>query len=158
MTKFRELDADQKAIVKEMLLRAIDRRVKEDMEYTSQVYRLLVLGNGAGIALLASFMGVVAGRGHSIDALVSPLWKFLLGCILGALIYAPHMGVAAQAVYHAANQTTQFLKNELDLESIQGWGLSKRGRKLIAILALGSLILFVLGVIQCIYLLSTLRP
>lgn len=128
------------------------------MEYTNHVYRLLVLGNGAGIALLASFMGVVAGRGHPVAELVPPLWKFLLGCILAALIYAPHMAVAAQAVNHAANQTIQFLKNEIDLESVQGWVLDRRGQRVIALLALSSFLLFVVGVIQCIYVLASLSP
>jgi hypothetical protein len=158
MTKFRELDSDQKAMAKEMLMRAIDRRVKEDIEYTNHVYRLLVLGNGAGIVLLASFIGVIAGKGQSVTELVPPLWKFLLGCILAALIYAPHMAVATQAVNHAAAQTLQFLKNEIELESIQGWVLNKRGQRVVALLALLSFALFVVGVLQCIYLLSSLRP
>lgn len=158
MTRFRDFDDDQRAALKELLLRAVDRRVKEDMEYTNHVYRFLVLGNSAGIVLLASFIGVVAGRGHEVGDLVVPLWKFLLGCVLAAFIYAPLMGVAAQAVNHQVNQTVQFFRNELEFEAIQGWGLTKKGRVIISILALSSLASFVVGVVQCIWILNALKP
>jgi hypothetical protein len=158
LTRFKDLDPDQRGAFKELLLRAVDRRVKEDMDYTSQAYRLLALGNGAGIALLASFMGVVAGRGNPLDALVSPLWKFLLGVLLAALINVPLMAVAAEAVNRQVNQTVEFFQNKADLESIQGWGLSKRGRILVALLALSSLACFIWGVAQCIWLLNSVKP
>jgi hypothetical protein len=158
MTKFKEFDDDQRGALKEFLLCALDRRVKEDMENTNHAYKLLALGNGAGIALLASFIGVVAGRGQEVGDLVAPLWKFLLGCVLAALIYAPLMAVASQAVTHQANQAIQFIRNEIDLEQMQGWGLSKRGRLVVSILALSSLALFIAGVVQCIWILNSLKP
>lgn len=126
MTRFNDLDADQKIAFKELLLRGIDRRIREDIEYTNHVYRLLILGNGAGIALLAPFLGAVAARGNPLGDLVSPLWKFFLGCVFAALIFAPLMAVAAQATTHTVNQAVEFFKNQADLESLQGWGLSKR--------------------------------
>ena len=156
MTQFKDFDDDQRVALKELLLRAVDRRVKEDMEYTNHVYRLLVLGNGAGIALWASFIGVVAGRGHPVGDLVSPLWKFLLGCVLAAFIYAPLMGVASQALNHQVKQTVQFFRNELEFETIQGWSLNKKGRILVGVLALSSLVCFVAGVSQCIWHLNSL--
>lgn len=90
MTKFKELDNDQKGAFKDLMLRAVDRRIKEDIEYTQHSYRLLIIGNGAGIALLASFIGAIVGRGNpAAGALIAPLWKFFLGCFLAAMIYAP---------------------------------------------------------------------
>lgn len=158
MTKFREFDEDQRVVFKELLLRGIDRRIKEDMEYTGHVFRFLVLGNGAGIALLASFMGVVAGRGHPLDALVSPLWKFLLGAVFAALIYAPLMAVSTEATNKVLAEAVQFFKNELDFESMQGWALNKRGQRVVGFLILASFICFIWGVIQCVGILSSLKP
>jgi hypothetical protein len=95
MTHFRDLDPNQKEAVRELLLRGIDRRIREDIEYTNQIFRLLIVGNGAGVALLATFMGAVAANGHPVSALVTPLWKFFLGCISAAFIYWPLVAVAS---------------------------------------------------------------
>lgn len=157
MTKFREFDDDQRTVFKELLFRGIDRRIKEDMEYTSHVFKFLVLGNGAGIALLASFMGVVAGRGNPLDALISPLWKFLLGAVLAALIYAPMMAVATEATTKTLAEAVEFFQNRIEFEAMQGWGLSKRGRRVVAWLMALSLICFVWGVVQCVGILSSIK-
>jgi hypothetical protein len=157
MTKFRDLDDDQRGAFKELFMRGLDRRIKEEMDFTNQAFRLLMLGNGAGIALLASFIGAVAGRGHPVGDLVSPLWKFLLGVVCAGLISAPFMAVASQATNHTINQLMQFFRNEIDIESMQGWGFTKRGRIVIGGLSLLSLLFFVIGVMQCIWLLNTLK-
>ena len=78
MTKYKDFDDDQKSAVKELLFIGIERRIKEEGEYTNQVFKLLILGNGAGIALLSTFMGAIAASGNPISELVSPLWKFFL--------------------------------------------------------------------------------
>jgi hypothetical protein len=120
------------------------------------VYRLLVLGNGAGIALLATFMGAVAAAGNPLANLVAPLWKFFIGCVLAALIYAPLMAVASQATNHIANQAFAFFQNQIDIESMQGYGFNRLGLWVVRLLALGSLSFFSWGVYQCIQILKSL--
>lgn len=157
MTRFRDLDGDQKDAFKELLLRGIDRRIHEEIEYTNQVYRLLVLGNGAGIALLATFMGAVAATGNPFADLVAPLWKFFIGCVLAALIYAPLMAVSSQATNHIARQALAFFQNQIDIESLQGYGFNRLGLWVVRLLALASLSFFSWGVYQCIQILKSLQ-
>lgn len=154
MTKFKDFDDNQKDALKDLLLIAIERKIKEEIELTNQIFRLLILGNGAGIALLATFMGAIAATENPISELVSPLWKFLIGAVLAALIYAPLFAVASQATIHVSNQVLEFLQNKIDLETIEGWGLSQTGLKLVRLLALLSLISFFWGVYQCISILE----
>lgn len=156
MTKFKEFDNNQKSAFKELLFIVMERRIKEEMEYTNHVFKFLIMGNGAGIALLAAFMGAIAAIGNPISELVSPLWKFLIGATLAALIYAPLFSVASQATMHTANQISDFLQNKLDFEDIRGWTLNKTGLVIVQLLASSSLILFFWGVYQCISILEKL--
>ncbi|WP_295625338.1 hypothetical protein [uncultured Nitrosomonas sp.] len=154
MTKFKEFDNDQKSAFKELLFIVMERRIKEEIEYTNHVFKFLVLGNGAGIALLAAFMGAIAATGNPISELVSPLWKFLIGATLAAFIYVPLFAVASQATIHAANQISDFFQNKLDFEEIGSWSLNRKGLIIVQLLALTSLILFFWGVYQCISILE----
>lgn len=155
MTKFRDLSPEQKEGIKELLLIGVERRIKEEIDYTNQIYRLLILGNGAGIALLTTFMGAILSSGNPIIELVSPLWKFLAGATFAALIYLPLMAVASQATIHNANQFSDFIQDKIDLEAIQGWGLSSGGRILILLFLLTSVSMFFWGVAQCITILAS---
>lgn len=154
MTKFQDFDDNQKGALKDLLLIAIERKIKEEIELTNQIFKLLILGNGAGIALLAAFIGAIAATGHPISELVSPLWKFLFGAVFAALIYAPLFAVASQATIHVSNQVVEFLQNKKDLEDMQSWGLSQTGLIFVRLLALSSLITFFWGVYQCISILE----
>lgn len=156
MTHFKDLDDSQKDAIKELVIRGIDRRIHEETEYTSQIFRLLILGNGAGVVLLTTFMGAVAAAGNPIASLVTPLWKFFLGSVSAALIYAPLMAVASNATKHSANQAIAFFKNELEIESLQGYGLNKLGILIVRILVLVSFLFFAWGVYQCIQILHSL--
>lgn len=154
MTKFKEFDNNQKSAFKELLFIIIERRIKEEIEYTSHVFKFLVLGNGTGIALLATFMGGIAATGNPISELVSPLWKFLIGATLAAFIYVPLFAVASQATIHTVDQVSDFLQSKLDFEDIKGWSLNKKGLLVVQVLASASLILFFWGVYQCISILE----
>ncbi len=156
MTLFRDLDPDQKEALKEVVFRGIDRRIREEIEYTNQVIRFLVLGNAAGIVLLAGFMGGVASKDGALIELVSPLWKFFFGCVFAALIYAAHMTVSAQATNHIVKQAVAFFRSEIEIDSMRGYGFSKTGLWIVRLLALTSMIFFTLGVYQCIQILKTL--
>lgn len=156
VTKHDELTDEQRATVRELLAAATSRRIQDETTYTNQVFRLLILGNGAGIALLATFMGAVAAAGNPIGDLAGPLWKFLLGAILGAGVYVPLMAVASQATTHNEKQTLAFLKGEIDLENLQGWGLNRAGRIVVRLLAFSSFIVFTWAVIQCIFIVKSL--
>lgn len=156
MTLFNDLDQNQKDAVKELFLRGIDRRIREEIEYTNQIFRLLILGNGAGIALLGAFMGALASSGNTIADLVSPFWKFFIGSLLAAFIYAPLMAVAARATNHAVKQAMAFFRNQLPIEEMQGWGFSPRGLWVIRILGFSSLSFFAWGVYQCLQVLKSL--
>lgn len=156
MARFRDLDPDEKDAFKELVLRGIDRRIREETEYTNQVIRFLVLGNAAGIVLLAGFMGGVASKDGALTELVSPLWKFFFGCVFAALIYAAHMVVSTQATNYILKQAVAFFKSEIEMESMSSYGFSKRGIWIVRLLALTSMIFFTWGVYQCIQILKTL--
>lgn len=156
MTLFRDLDADQKDAFKELVLRAIDRRVREEIEYTNQVNRLLLLGNGAGVAILVTFMGSVASHGNPLAEFAAPLWKFFIGCVLAALIYLPTLAVASQATFHIEKQAMSFFQNEIDLDTLRGYGFNRFGQWVISSLSLASLLFFSWGVYQCIQILKSL--
>lgn len=156
MTFFKDLDDAQKDAIKDLVIRGVERRIQEETEYTNQVFRLLALGNGAGVVLLATFMGAIATAGNPIANLVAPLWKFFLGSVAAALIYAPLMAVAADATKHVADQAFKVFNNKMEIESLQGYGLNKRGLFIIRALAFTSLVLFAWGVYQCIRILNAL--
>jgi hypothetical protein len=156
MTHFKDLDNDQKNAFKDLLMRAIDRRVREELDYTNQVFRFLVYDHGAGVALLATFMGAVAAAGSPLAALVSPLWKFFIGCIIAAVIYAPMMAVAGDATNHTVNQAVNFFLNQLPVEDLKGYHFSTFGQAVVRILAMTSLTFFSWGVYQSIQILKLL--
>lgn len=156
MSKFSDLTSAQKSAVQELLVVALQRRIKEEIDYTNQVFRLLLLGNGSAIALLTAFMGAVGAYGHPISQLTGPLWKFLLGAVFGALIYFVLMTVTAQATVHQANQAFKIIRNDMELDEIQGWGLSHIGLWVVRILALLSLAMFAWGASECISIVGNL--
>lgn len=156
MTYFKDLDPAQQEAFRELVLRAVDKRIREEMHYTNQVFRLLVFGNGAGVALLATFMGAVAATGNPVGELVTPLWKFFFGSVSAALIYGPLFAVAGQATNHMGEMASKFILNEIEIESMQGYSLNRRGRLVVGFLALVSLLFFAWGVYQSVQILKSL--
>ncbi|MGZ0018734.1 hypothetical protein [Nitrosomonas sp. wSCUT-2] len=156
MTKFNEFDDQKKEILKEIMILELENKVKDDREYIGHIMRFLIISNGSGIILLATFMGAIAASGHPISQLVSPLWKFLFGAIIGSLIYGILAIVANQALNFHSEQAIRFIKNEIDLEEKQNWGLTKRGIISCWVLMSISFILFLWGVYNCISILSSL--
>lgn len=152
--KYEDMTQEQQEAFRGLLLNIVGIKSQEGQQYTQQFYRLLILGNGTGIVLLATFMGAVADQSAQLTPLVAPLIKFFIGAILAALVFFPLMGVANQATVHIGNQVNAFFLNQLDIEQFQGYGLNKLGRLIIYALLIGSLVAFSMGVYQCIGILS----
>jgi hypothetical protein len=154
MTYYRDLDPDQKEAMQSLLLLGIGRRISDETGYTNQVLRLSVISNGAGIALLATFMGAIFASESPDINLTGPLWKFLFGSIMAAFTYVPLMAVASNATTRAGENVAAFFQNQIEFESMKGYGLNRLGRNTVRALMLGSLTFFVWGVIQTMEILS----
>jgi hypothetical protein len=152
--KFKDLSDYQREAFRELYLTALAVRTTEEQHYTQQFYRLLMLGNGTGIALLATFMGALVKENKQVTQLRTPMIVFLIGACAASLVYFPLMSVANAATNNITNQVTEFFLNKKDLETIQGYGLNLAGRIVISVLLFASLVLFVVGVILCIRILG----
>lgn len=144
----------QQAAYRNILSTIVSVKSQEEQKYTHEGYRLLVLGNGAGIAILAALMGSLAGSGTEFSLLLAPLKYFFAGTILAALAYVPLIAVANQATVNVTNQISDFFLDKLDIENIQGYGFSRIGRVILALLLLGSFLMFCIGVYKCVSILS----
>jgi len=153
--KFKEMDKDQKDAYKNILLHMIQIKSQEEQEFGRQFLRLLTLGNGSGILLLSTFMGAISSNSENISALVDPLIKFSVGAILAALMYFPFLAVSHQATASIVNQVDQFLRNQISIDDIRGYGLSKKGRVVVFVLQVSSLIAFVWGLYECVIILKS---
>lgn len=147
MPHYKDMEADQRAAVRDLLLKGVDQRIKEESHYTTELYRFLTLANAAGLALLASFVNGIASRGASLAPLVGPFWAFLIGAMLSVLILVPLTGVASQATAHSGNQFMAFVLNQTLTENLIGYGFNRRGRIIVSAMALASMALFVCGVV-----------
>ena len=94
--KFQEMNGQQQDAMKQVMLIALNVRTQEEQKYTHEFYRLLVLGNGMGIVLLATFMGAVVHNNRQVSMLRTPLIMFFIGALLAALVYVPLSLVAGQ--------------------------------------------------------------
>lgn len=147
MPHYHDMETDQRAAVRDLLLKGVDQRIKEESHYTTELYRFLTLANAAGLALLGSFVNGIASRGQSLAPLVGPFWAFLIGAMLSVLILLPLTAVANQATVHSGNQFIAFVLNQTPTENLIGYGFSKRGRLVVTAMALASMVLFVCGVV-----------
>ena len=113
-----------------------------------------MLGNGTGIALLATFMGALVRNAQQIVQLKTPMIVFLIGAFIAASVYFPLMSVASAATNNITAQVTDFFLNKKDIETMQGYGLNRAGRAVVMLLLFASLVLFVIGVAMCIRILG----
>ncbi len=152
--KYSQMSEAQQAAYRDILSTIVSVKSQEEQKYTHEGYRLLVLGNGAGIAILAAFMGSLAGTGNEFGPLLMPLKYFFVGTILAALTYVPLIAVANQATVKVTDQISDFFLDKLDIEKIRGYGFSRAGRVILALLLLGSFLSFCIGVYKCVSILS----
>lgn len=148
--KFSDLSDRHADAIASLYLKIAEIKAAESQELARAGLRLLVLGNGAGILLLATFMGVIVQKGEPLSDLVTPLVWFLVGTILSALIYVPLIVVARDAANHLGTSIENFFKDKIELEELQSYGLTKRGAKIVNGLLMLSLFCFVVGVILCV--------
>ncbi len=73
LVKFQEMNEKQQDAIKQVILIALNVRSQEEQKYTHEFYRLLVLGNGMGMVLLATFMGAVVHNNGQVSMLKTPL-------------------------------------------------------------------------------------
>lgn len=158
MTKFSQLHADQKDAMTQFLAIGLGRLINDQMEHTNQAHKLLVLGNGAGIALLASFMGVILSNKQPIDDLVAPLGVFLLGTIFAAIIHAQLSVFMHGSVTFHFTQAQDFLLDRVDLEGFKNWVPNRTNKFIGAALPLASFLCFIIATGRCVYILAKLQP
>jgi hypothetical protein len=152
--KFKDMNEYQQEAFRELFLTALTVRTQEEQQYSQQFYRLLMLGNGTGIALLATFIGALVRDNKQVTQLRTPMIVFLVGACVASLVYLPLMSVANAATNNITNQVTEFFLNKRDVETLQGYGLNLAGRIVVKFLLFASLTLFVIGV--CIRILGRL--
>jgi hypothetical protein len=152
--KFEEMDEPQQEAFKSLFITALTVRTQEEQQYTQQFYRLLMLGNGTGIALLATFMGALVRNNQQVIQLRTPMIVFLVGASVASLVYLPLMSVANAATNNITTQVTEFFLNKKEVETLQGYGLNPAGRIVVTLLLFASLVLFVIGVVMCIRILG----
>jgi len=152
--KYKDMTDEQKEAFRGFFLMALTVKTQEEKAYTDQFFRLLMLGNGTGIALLATFMGALVRNAQQIVQLKTPMIVFLIGAFIAASVYFPLMSVANAATNNITAQVADFFLNKKDIETMQGYGLNRAGRAVVMLLLFASLALFVIGVAMCIRILG----
>jgi hypothetical protein len=123
--KFSELPDKQTNALIEFYARITDICSQEARSYSLAGFRLLLLGNSAGVAFLATTLAGLYTANASREDLILPLILFLVGVLFAGLAYLPVIGVASNAAKHIGESVEKFIKDELDLEELQGWGHTK---------------------------------
>jgi len=148
--KFSQLAERNAQAIADFFIKVAEIKAAQSQQLAQDGLRLLVLGNGAGVAILATFLGIIVERGEPVDDLLAPLISFLVGATLAALMYLPLILVADSAAKHIGESIENFFKDKLDVEQLQGYGLSKRGIIILNALLLLSIVCFVVGVVLCV--------
>ncbi len=149
--KFSQLDARNAEAIAGFYIKIAEITAAQSQQLAQDGLRLLVLGNGAGVAILATFLGGIIQNGKPVDDLLVPLIWFLIGVVFAALVYLPLIVVASDTAKHIGEGIEKFFKDEVNLEELQGYGLTKRGVFLVNTFLLLSIICFVVGIILCIF-------
>jgi hypothetical protein len=152
--KYKEMSDEQQEAFRGFLLMVLTVKTQEEKAYTDQFFHLLVIANGTGIALLATFMGALVRNAQQVAQLKTPMIVFLVGAFLAALIYLPLMSVANAATNNITTQVTDFFLDKKDIETMQPFGLNRAGRIVVWVLLVSSLVLFVVGVAMSIRILG----
>jgi len=148
--KYSELPERNAAAIAAFYLKVAEIKANESQEISRAGLKLLVLGNGAGVLILATFMGVIVQEGDSLSDLITPLVWFLVGATLGALIYIPLIAVAHDAANHLGTSIENFFRDQIELEELRSYGLTKRGTRIVNGMLVLSILCFVTGVILCV--------
>lgn len=155
--KYKEMTTEQQDAFRQLFTDIVGIKYSDELRYTQYFFRIFVLANSAGILLLSTFMGALAGTGKDYSVLLSPLTKFIFGLILGAAVLVPLILDANKATNYYVEKTTKFFLNTLDVEEIKGYRLSRGSQAVIKSIYLISAILFFWGVYECMSILKQLH-
>ena len=71
--KFSQLDARNAEAIAGFYIKIAEITAAQSQQLAQDGLRLLVLGNGAGVAILATFLGGIIQNGKPVDDLLVPL-------------------------------------------------------------------------------------
>ncbi len=146
--KYSEMNDDQKEAFREYYMLVLQTRIAEGQKYSDQVLRFLILGNGAGILLLATFMGTLAGNNKNFSMMVNPLMGFVLGLLFASLVFIPLLYIANKSANKISNQSIDFFFNQSDTCNLRDYIVKPFLRIVIMVLFIFSASLFFWGVYQ----------
>ena len=146
--KFSELPEAQSKALTDFYGRIVDALAQEQRAYSLAGFRLLLLGNSAGVALLAGkFAGLYSTNASQTD-LVTPLIFFLVGVFAGGFAYWPVIAVASGTARHIGDSVEKFIRDEIELEDMRSWGHNKLSTFLLMLFVWSSLICLIIGTIM----------
>jgi hypothetical protein len=124
--KFSDLPDRQASALINLYTHIIDALASEQREYSKAGVRLLLVSNGAGVAFFATTLGGLYADNIEVGNLITPLILFLVGVLFSGLSYIPIIGVASAAAVNIGSSIESFIKDEINLEDLRGWGHSRQ--------------------------------
>jgi hypothetical protein len=149
--KFSEITDRKAEALKSLYLTILSIKVQEEQELTRSGMKYLLFGNTGGIALLTTFFARLSEHNLSASAFKSSLVLYVLGAFLAAFIYLPLIGVASNASSHYGDIIEKFFRDELNLENMQGYGFTPRGRIIVLSLLGSSITSFAIATIIALF-------
>jgi hypothetical protein len=145
MTKFSEIKEPERSTLTALYLEVLKTRAQEDRDLNSLGVRLLFISNAAALAAVITFIGALVQTGKSYLPLVTPLKFFFAGGVCAAAFQVLLMAMSSMSTAHLGTQLEQFVKNQLELEALRGYGFTRRGLILFRLLYAASAASFFLG-------------
>ena len=151
--KFSQLNDPQQRAIQAALETLLSTKAQEEHQLSMSGYRLLILGNGAGVTLLAAFLSSIVGEPLFRD-LLAPLALFLFGLLLSALSYIPLVAVTNRSLVALWNEYNSIVRDEKHLEEFKGHGFNALGKVIFFGLIGFSLVSFLAAAVWVIVVLS----
>lgn len=142
-----ELPEESRQPIVAFLLSAYERKFATGDELILFLFKALVTANLGGIGVVVSFGVVMFEKTASLSELFWPSLLFLAGTIAASLAAFVYSVVAVEAAEHMATSVESFLFDEKTLGEMQGYGLSPKGRRIIVVSTLLSIVFWVSAVV-----------
>ena len=152
--KFSQLNDPQQRAVQAALETLLSTKAQEDHQLSMSGYRLLIIGNGAGVTLLAAFMSSIVGE-PLFSSLLAPLAIFLAGLLVAALSYIPLVAVTNRSLIALWNEYNSIVRDQKELEDFKGYGFNALGKFIFFGLLAIALLCFLWGAIWVIVALAS---
>lgn len=152
--KFSQIPERNAEALRTFYLTVAETTASESQRYSHEGLRLLLVGNGAGIAVIASLSSGYLAAGGKFGELAAPVIAFLIGTLLAGLAYIPLIAVSGNAASHIGRALEAFFQDQYEVEELQSWGFTKGGRILLLSLFAAALLSFLVGMILTLYTLS----